>query len=154
MCKVCAMHENLILGLVEVIGFINDPRRDGRLLAEAGVDFEPVLLPLLVRLGVGGSAGVVELAAQLGRDHSTMSRQLAKLEKLGLAQRSAAPNDRRSRITRLTARGDEAVAALSAARSRVLDQALADWSPADRGALAWLLRRFAGALKATADAAP
>jgi DNA-binding MarR family transcriptional regulator len=149
-CKVCAMHrsdDTLSRALLELAGFINDPRQDWRMMAEAGLDLDPVFLPLLVRLGAEGPANVVELAGRLGRDHSTMSRQIARLETAGLVERVASETDGRVRNASVTPKGREAVAALSAARRRLLDRALADWPAADRQMLADLLGRFAGALK-------
>jgi DNA-binding MarR family transcriptional regulator len=136
--------------LLELTGFIIDPRQDWRMTAEAGLDLDPVLLPLLVRLAVGGEAGVVELAGRVGRDHSTISRQLARLEAGGLVMRSASTADGRVRTARLTPQGEEAVAALSAARRRLLDRALAGWTAADRLALTRLLAEFAQALRSAA----
>jgi DNA-binding MarR family transcriptional regulator len=140
--------------VLELARFINDPRQDWRMMAEAGLDLDPAYLPLLVRLGVWGPAGVVELAAQVGRDHSTLSRQLAKLEAAGLVLRAASPADGRVRTAQLSPRGQETVAALSAARRRLLDRALAGWPASERETLARLLGRFADALKAAAQEAP
>ena len=128
-------------------GFINDPRQDWRPIAEAGLDLDPAFLPLLVRLGDGEPANVVELAAGLGRDHSTMSRQIGRLEAAGLVERSVSETDGRIRNAQVTPAGREAVAALAAARRRLLDRTLADWSMADREALADLLARFVSSLK-------
>jgi DNA-binding MarR family transcriptional regulator len=133
--------------LLALARFINDPRQDWRLMAEAGLDLDPMFLPLLVSLGAGGALGVVELSEQLGKDHSTMSRQLAKLEAAGLVAREASPTDGRVRAARLTPAGKAAVAALSAARRRLFDRALADWTLADRQTLTRLFSRFAEALK-------
>ena len=121
------------------------------MMEAAGLALDPVFLPLLVRLGVGGPAGVVELSGELGRDHSTISRQLSKLEAAGLVERAASQADGRVKTARVTSRGQEAVAALSVARRRLLDQALADWPSADRATLSRLMGRLAEALNAVAD---
>jgi DNA-binding MarR family transcriptional regulator len=85
--------------------FITDPRHDRHLMAVAGLTFDPAFMPLLVRLGASGEAGVVELAGQLGLDHSTVSRQITKLEVAGLLERLKTSTDGRVRTARLTARG-------------------------------------------------
>ncbi len=139
--------------LLELAGFITDPRQDWRMMAEAGLDIDPAFLPVLVRLGVWGPASAAELSGQVGRDHSTMSRQLARLEAAGLVVRSASQTDGRVRTACVTSRGKEAVAALAAARRRLLDRALGDWTAEDRESLSRLMGRFAGALKAAASAA-
>ena len=119
----------------ELTSFINDPRHDRHLMVEAALTFDPVFMPLLVRLGALGEAGVVELAGQLGRDHSTISRQMTKLETAGLLERLASQSDGRMRTARLTAQGLAAFASLGAARLRLLDRVLADWTDSDREAL-------------------
>lgn len=143
------MHKNedpLPTALLDLARFFNDPRHDGRMMAEAGLDLDPAFLPVLVRLGTWGPASVVELADELGRDHSTMSRQLTRLEAAGLAERTPSDTDARVRIARVTPQGQDAVRALSASRRRALDQVLASWTTRDREALGRLLGRFAGAL--------
>jgi DNA-binding MarR family transcriptional regulator len=132
--------------LVAFVGLMNDPGRDRLLLAEARLDLDPLLLPLLVRIGVWGAAGAVELSQHLGRDHSTVSRQLAKLEGAGLVERAALDRDRRVRQARLTPRGREGFEALAAARIRLLDGAMSNWPPSDRAALAELFHRFVQAV--------
>ncbi len=132
----------------ELAGFINDPRHDRHLMDEAGLTFDPAFMPLLIRLGALGEAGVVELAGQLGRDHSTISRQMTKLEAAGLLERLTSDADARMRTARLTARGLDAFAALWKARRRLLDRVLADWSDDDRKALGRLLPMFVRALQA------
>ena len=72
--------EALGAALVELIGFLNSPQRDDALLREAGVALDRALFPLLVRLGMSGPLSVAGLADQVGRDHTTLSRQLAKLD--------------------------------------------------------------------------
>jgi len=138
----------LIVAFLELMGFVNDPRQDWRMMAEAGLDLDPVFLPLLVRLG-SGPAAVVELAGRLGRDHSTMSRQLTRLEAAGLVERSMSQTDGRVRVARLTAKGKAAVAALSGARRRLLDRAIAGWRPGERETLGRLMGRLAEGLKST-----
>ena len=135
--------------LVDLISVLNSPQRDDLLLREAGVSLDRALFPLLVRLGVRGPMGVAELADQVGRDHTTISRQLAKLETLGLVSRKAGA-DRRVRAAALTVEGEGVVRAITGARRRLLTRALAGWSEADRAALAQLSRRFADALKGPA----
>jgi len=136
----------LASSLIDLIGFLNSPQRDDALLREAGVDLDRALFPLLVILGRRGALGVAELADQVGRDHTTVSRQLAKLESLDLVARSESDADRRRRAAQLTRGGTKIVQAITQARRRLLSKALAGWSAADRAALANLNRRFADSL--------
>lgn len=140
--------EKLASALIDLIAVLNSPKRDDVLLGEAGVSLDRALFPLLVALDARGSSGVAELAGLVGRDHTTVSRQLAKLDSLGLIERREGAGDRRRNAARLTRAGAGVVRRISAARRRLLDRALADWSEADRAALAGLVRRFADALLA------
>ena len=120
------------------------------LLREAGVDLDRALFPLLVRLGMRGPFCVADLAEQVGRDHTTVSRQLARLEELELVSRREDRSDRRLRAARLTAKGERSFAPSRGRDGGCSAQALAGWSAADRKALADLNRRFADALIALA----
>jgi len=129
------------------MGFLASPQRDDVLLREAGVSLDRALFPLLIRLAMGGPLGVAALADQVGRDHTTISRQLAKLESLGLIARQDGA-DRRVRTASPTPAGEAVVAAITAARRRLLSRALAGWTDADLQSLATLNRRFVDALGA------
>jgi DNA-binding MarR family transcriptional regulator len=145
--------DRLGAAMIELIGFLNSPRRDDALLREAGVSLDRALFPLLVRLGMSGALSVGDLADQVGRDHTTVSRQLAKLEDLGLIARQAADADRRVKVAALTAEGEAVVQAITGARRRLLGRALANWSEEDRASLADLNRRLVESLVAAADSA-
>jgi DNA-binding MarR family transcriptional regulator len=136
----------LATALIELIGFLNSPQRDDVLLQEAGVDLDRALFPLLVRLGFSGPLSVAALADQAGRDHTTISRQLSRLESLDLIARLDGAADRRVRKARLTEAGEAVVQAITGARRRLLSRALAGWSKTDREQLALLNRRFVSAL--------
>jgi DNA-binding MarR family transcriptional regulator len=144
--------EMLGSSIVDLISFLSSPQRDDALLDEAKVNIDRALFPLLVRLGKHGTLSVAELADQVGRDHTTVSRQLAKLESLDLIDRHESPTDRRRSAARLTGDGKEIVRAITLARRRLLSGALANWSEADAAALARLIRRFADTLIEFADA--
>ena len=138
--------EQLGTVLVDLIGFLNSPQRDHALLKEAGVSLDRALFPLLVALGAHGVLGVVEMADLMGRDYTTISRQLAKLESLALVERCDAETDRRKRTARLTNDGRRIVRAITLARQRLLSRVLVGWSESDRTALADINRRFVDAL--------
>lgn len=137
----------LAAALLDLVGLLNSPRQDDILLREAGVSIDRALFPLLVRIGVAGSLSVAELADQVGRDHSTVSRQMAKLEALGLVTRRQGAHDQRVREAVITADGRHAVRAITAARRRLLGKLLVDWSQEDRQALARLNRKLADAMR-------
>jgi DNA-binding MarR family transcriptional regulator len=146
-----AADDNLLVGaLMDLVGFLNSPQRDDLLLREAGVSLDRALFPLLVRIGAQGPLGVAELAAMVGRDHSTVSRQAAKLDELGLVSRQPHADDRRVTVATITAKGRRIADTLAAARRRLFDRMLADWSAADRANIARLTRKLADAMIAGA----
>jgi DNA-binding MarR family transcriptional regulator len=129
--------------LVDIVGVINRPQNDAILLREAGVSLDRALFPLLVVIQRRGPIGVGELADRVGRDYTTVSRQVAKLESLGLVARRQGKADRRVTEAVVTDRGQAMSDALDAARERLAAIALAGWSEYDLRRLARLLRRFA-----------
>lgn len=141
-------YDLLAQSLLDLVGMLNSPRQDDILLREAGLALDRALFPLLVRIGSCAALNVGVLAEQVGRDQSTVSRQTAKLADLGLIRRRASSTDRRAREAVITAEGRRLIQAITAARRRLLDRLLADWSAADVQALARLNRRLADAMKA------
>lgn len=133
--------------LIALVGCLNSPRQDDFLLREAGVSLDRALFPLLVRLSASPSIGVAELAEHIGRDPSTVSRQIAKLEDLGLVKRKAGQGDMRVREATITKAGARTIDAITAARRRLLDQLLQDWTKSERENLPKLVQKLADAMK-------
>ena len=129
--------------VIDLVDEINRPRRDDRLSEEAGIPLDRALCPLLTRVWRYGPIGVVDLADRTGRDHTTISRQMSKLEELGLIERQPSATDKRVREATVTGKGREMVGVLNAARERLANRILVDWTDADLGQLQVLLRRFA-----------
>jgi DNA-binding MarR family transcriptional regulator len=129
--------------LLDVLGIFNRPQNDVILLREAGVSLDRALFPLLVLIQRRGPLGVGELADWVGRDYTTVSRQVAKLEQLGLVARRAGKADRRVTEAVVTEKGQAMSERLDAARERLARDALAGWSRHDLEDLARLLGRFA-----------
>ena len=127
--------------MLDVVGILNEPRRDDALIAEAGIALDRALFPLLVRIERRGPIGVVELADLSGRDHTTVSRQVAKLESLGLVDRIAG-EDRRVRQAAVTRKGLAMTKALDRAREKIIGTKLARWNKQDRANLIRLLRKL------------
>ena len=128
--------------LIDVVSFFNRPQNDAILLREAGVSLDRALFPLLVLIQRRGPLGVGELADRVGRDYTTVSRQVAKLQSLGLVARGPGKADRRVTEAVITEKGQAMSEALDAARERLATIALADWSEQDLKDLTRLLRRF------------
>jgi DNA-binding MarR family transcriptional regulator len=84
----------------------------------------------------------------VGRDYTTVSRQVSKLASLGLVKRRAGKADQRVREAAITAKGRVMTDALDAARERLASILLANWRKRDLRELARLMRRFADDLLA------
>jgi len=133
--------------LVDLVGLMNRPQRDSALLQEAGVSLDRALFPLLIAVERKGPVGVVDLAELVGRDYTTVSRQVAKLDGLGLVSRHASKTDSRVREAVITAKGREMTSAIDAARERIATLLFANWRKRDLLDLARLMRRFADDLQ-------
>ena len=129
--------------LLDLTGILNRPQPDAALIEAAGVDQDRALFPLLARVERRGPLGIVELAELVGRDYTTVSRQIAKLESLGLIARCPSPEDGRVRAAVITDQGRAITTALDAARQKIVEGLLADWDKEDVRDLVRLLRRFA-----------
>lgn len=129
--------------LFDLIGLLNQPQRDRALLQEAGVSLDRALFPLLVVIGRRDTVGIMELAGLVGRDHTTVSRQVATLGRLGLVTRHTGTSDGRERKVAATQEGLAIAHALDTARERMLQPILAKWDEQDWKTFVSLLRRFA-----------
>jgi DNA-binding MarR family transcriptional regulator len=129
--------------LLDLTGILNRPQPDAALIEAAGVDLDRALFPLLARVERRGPLGIVELAELAGRDYTTVSRQIAKLESLGLVARCPSPEDGRVRAAVITDQGRAMTEALDAARQKIIEGLRADWDKEDVRQLVRLLRRFA-----------
>ncbi|XXU79731.1 MarR family winged helix-turn-helix transcriptional regulator [Sorangium sp. So ce1151] len=134
--------------MVDLVALMNQPQRDQALLAEAGVSLDQALFRLLVGIERFGPIGVVELSERAGRDYTTVSRQVAKLESQGLIERRPSPADRRIHEAVITDQGRQMTDALDAARQRLAAPILARWSEEDLSDLVRLMRRFVDDLMA------
>jgi DNA-binding MarR family transcriptional regulator len=126
--------------LLQISAGMNRPDVDERFLRAANVDLDRALFPLLSRIAAGG-VGIVELAAQVGRTHSTISRQVAKLERLGLVERRPSASDGRIRLLRLSQKGEALVGKFAATRRRLMEDHFKDWSEAELQTLISLLKK-------------
>ena len=133
--------------VLDIVGQINRPQRDEVLIAEAGIKLDRALFPLLVGIGRLGPIGVVELAGRVGRDYTTISRQVAKLESLGLVERNSSAADGRVREATITAKGKAMTARIDAARERIGRAIFATWDESEVDALVRLMRKFADAMQ-------
>jgi DNA-binding MarR family transcriptional regulator len=97
---------------------------------------------LLVHLYETGPVRAAEIVERTGLDKSTVSRQIARLEELGLLERAVDSADGRARIVQLTETGHDRLAAVRADRRRLLRQRMEDWSTEDMQTFSTLLERL------------
>ncbi len=133
--------------LLDILGVMNRPSRDEALIREAGIPLDRALFPLLVVIERFGPIGVVDLAERVGRDHTTVSRQVARLETLGLVERQGSSGDRRVRTAAVSAKGKAMIDRLDAARGQLGRAVFQAWDPGDVAELVRLTRKFADAVK-------
>jgi len=139
--------------MISLVSVMNRPQNDEALIREAGIKLDRALFPPLVLVERLGPIGVVDLAERVGRDYTTVSRQVAKLESLGLVRRQAQPGDRRVRESVITDEGRVMTGMLDAARLRMAEQVFEDWDRKDFDDLVRLMRRFTDAIEARVDTA-
>ena len=133
----------LHMALLEIVGAMNRPQRDELMIREAGIPLDRALFPLLVGIERFGPIGIVEMADRVGRDYTTISRQVGKLERLGLVERRDSPADRRIRQAVITPKGKAMTDLVDAARDRLLSSLFETWNAKDVDELVRLMRRFA-----------
>jgi len=129
--------------LLDITGILNRPQPDATLIELAGIDLDRALFPLLVRVERRGPLGIGELAELCGRDYTTVSRQVAKLESLGLVGRQVNAQDARVKEAVITEAGRRMTQALDGAREKIFTAVLADWDKQEVSELARLMRKLA-----------
>jgi DNA-binding MarR family transcriptional regulator len=132
--------------LMEIVGVMNRPQRDEAMVQAAGISLDRALFPLLVSVERLGPIGVGELADRVGRDYTTVSRQVTKLESLELIARENTA-DRRVRKSVITAKGKAMTDRIDEARARIGRAIFATWDEADVENLVRLMCKFANDIK-------
>lgn len=138
--------------LIDIVSVMNRPQRDEAMVREAGISLDRALFPLLVGIERLGPIGVVEMADRVGRDYTTVSRQVAKLESLGLIERRGSAADRRVREATITPKGKAMTDLVDHARERMGRRILASWDQRDIDELVRLIRKFADDIEGDAPA--
>ena len=136
--------DDLHNALLTIVGTFNRPQRDELLIKESNIQLDRALFPLLVQISRFGPIGVVELADRVGRDYTTVSRQVAKLEEIGLALRQKNTKDKRVNEAVITAAGKVMTDKIDAVRSRIYGEVFQAWQENERVELARLLQKFVG----------
>ncbi|RXM41503.1 MarR family transcriptional regulator [Chryseobacterium sp. CH21] len=85
-------------------------RKDGAMIYKAfGIDFELKWFPVIFTIYKKGTAGVVEIANEIGYSHPSTITLLKELEKLKILEWKKDINDERKRLFLLTSKGTELI---------------------------------------------
>lgn len=133
--------------LISIVSAMNQPRNDDRMIKAAGIRLDRALFSVLIGIERLGPIGVVELADRSGRDYTTVSRQVAKLESLGLVKRRESALDRRVREAIISAKGKTMTNRIDAAREQMGHAIFKDWSRDELDVFVTSMRKFADALE-------
>lgn len=139
--------QELHAALIDIVVVMNRPQLDEAIMRDVGIPLDRTLFPLLVSVERFGPIGVVELAERIGRDYTTVSRQISKLESLGLIDRQESAADRRVRESVVTQAGKAITDRLDEARLRIGRSIFATWDEQDVEDLVRLMRKFADGIK-------
>lgn len=134
-----ALHDTLLT----IVSAFNRPQRDELMIKESKIHLDRALFPLLVYISRFGPIGVVELADRVGRDYTTVSRQVAKLEQIGLAQRQKNVRDKRVNEAIITEEGKVMTNKIDQVRTRIYNDVFQNWPEDERMQLSRLLHKFA-----------
>lgn len=105
-------------------------------------DLSHVGYTMLSQLQARGSASAAELGQLSGLNKSTISRQLADLQRGGLIVRELDPADSRVQRIRPSARGSELLAEADASLSIEVQHRTQGWTPEELATFADLLGRY------------
>ena len=117
----------------------------------AGVDVDRSGIIILATLDRLGSMRMSDLAAEIGLDRSTISRQVAAVVRSGYVQKVGDAADARASQLQLTARGNAARRKLAEAWRQIVTELVEAWSADEQAQLGRLLGKLALQLRATAN---
>ncbi|MFD7666970.1 MarR family winged helix-turn-helix transcriptional regulator [Streptomyces sp. NPDC059788] len=109
---------------------------------------------LLNRLDKEGPMGVKALAAGMGIDSSTVTRQVAPLVDSGLVNRASHPEDGRAVVLQLSERGRSRLEEVRASRRALMALVTEEWTEEERDAFCTLLTRFNASLSTVTATLP
>ena len=134
--------ERLEAALNQLLRQTRTPRLSDGVRARARLDVDRAAYMHLVRIAALGPIRLSDLAADLGVELSTVSRQIASLEGKGYVVRTIDPDDRRAALIELSAAGRATMQKMRAAWQATIQDLLVDWKESDVDRLAKLLERF------------
>jgi DNA-binding MarR family transcriptional regulator len=114
-------------------------------------EVDPSTFPLAKQLMCNDAMRVSDLAARVGLDASTVSRQIKQLEDKGVIERTPDPADGRASLVQLSSKGRTTMQSAFKRRFERIEKALVPWNEKDRRRLQALLTRLANDLREATD---
>ncbi|MQS75540.1 MarR family winged helix-turn-helix transcriptional regulator [Companilactobacillus halodurans] len=140
------MEEEIYKYFVNILTFFNRTDRDKKLIQAAGVKLEATSLQAFISIGRMQPTKVSDLANVLGKNHSSTSRQIDKLERNELVVTHNSKKDSRIREIYLSQKGEQIIKKINAARSETMQSAFDNWQEADKENLLSSLRHLSKTL--------
>lgn len=138
--------ESVVRHLGSVVGWAR-LRSFDLIQARSGVDVDRSGIIILATLHRLGPLRLSDLAADIGLDRSTISRQVAAVVRGGYVQKMEDVADARASLLTLTPRGQAARRKLADAWGDIVVELLADWTPEDQAQLGHLLGKLASQVR-------
>lgn len=137
-------------GLRALVQAIDGVHQSGEFARRSGIGLERSLLQVLVVLGEHEYMRTTDLARALALRSPTVSRHVARAERLGLVERTSDPRDGRASVLTLSVSGRRTVASVQGTWAGLLREALSPVPDEERPAFA---ARFLAVASALHDAA-
>lgn len=137
--------------LLDIVAVMNAPNVDEEVVRAAGIPLDRALFPLLMHIERFGPIGIVDLADRVGRNYTTVSRQVAKLDDLGLVRRETNAKDRRMSVVIVSPKGQDMTDKVAVARENIGHRLMEDWQPEEVEQLVKLVTKFARGLRKLHD---
>lgn len=141
------MENDIFKALIDLFSIINRTDRDKKMIATAGVNLEAAAFRVFGGIAHLQPTSVGDLAVILGKNYSSISRQIDKLEAAGLVRTYPSSSDSRIRVSELTKHGEEINSMISLTRQRIMREALADWTIEEKNGMLNDLKRLNEALQ-------
>lgn len=141
------MEDKIFKAIIDLVSIMSRSDRDKKMIACAGVHMEEAAFRVLVGIGHLQSTSVGELAELMGRNYSSVSRQIDKLESAGFVHTYPSSEDSRIRVSELTENGKRIYSLIQSTRQRIMHEALSDWTQEDKTSLLHHLTRLNDLLK-------
>lgn len=140
------MNNELINSIVSIVSFFNRTDRDRAFVKAAGINLEATSFQLFVTIGRMQPTNVSNLANMLGKSHSSVSRQIDKLEQKKLVETRDSEKDARIRTVELSKQGQEITKIINQTRLKEVDAVLSKWTDDEKQQLVADLEHLANTL--------